>query len=58
MREIIEKAKYNLAVKRALKGTTTGRDLAAIAKYQNKDLGHEISDYDAAVLALYQATFN
>ena len=58
MKEIIEKAKYNLAVKRALKGEITGKDMIAIAKYQNKDLGCEILDYDAATLALYQAMFN
>jgi hypothetical protein len=58
MKEIIEKAKYNLAVKRALKGEITGKDMIAIAKYQNKDLECEISDYDAAALALYQAMFN
>ena len=51
------KKDYKAAVKRAMTGKTTGRDLINIVKYQNKDLG-EIHDVNAATLVLYQVAFN
>ena len=51
------KKDYKAAVKRAMTGKTTGRDMINIVKYQNKDLG-EIHDVNAATLVLYQVAFN
>ena len=48
---------YKSAVKRALTGETTGRDLINIVKFQYKELG-EIHDVNAATLVLYQVAFN
>lgn len=51
------KQDYKAAVKRAMTGETSGRDLINIVKYQNSDLG-EINDVNAATLVLYQVAFN
>jgi hypothetical protein len=48
---------FRLAVKRALTGETTGRDLVNIVKFQNRDMG-EIHDIEAATLVLLQVAFN
>ena len=49
-------SKYQLAVKKALTGWLTGRDMMYITRYQNPDI--PLSDRDAATLVLYQAAFN
>ena len=49
--------KYKAAVKRVLRGITTGKDLMAITQKQNSDLG-KIRDEDMAMLVLYQVAFN
>lgn len=57
MNEVIVKSKATLAVKRALKGSTTGMDMAAIVQFQMRELG-EIDIRSAAQLVLYSAAFN
>ena len=45
------------AVSNALTGYLNGKDLLAIVRSQNAELG-DISDVDAATLVLYQTAFN
>ena len=49
-------SKYQLAIKNALTGWLTGRDMIYITRFQNPDI--QLSDRDAAILVLYQAAFN
>ena len=53
----VMEGKYKAAVKRALRGITTGKDLMAITRKQNADL-IALSDEDIATLVLYQVAFN
>ena len=56
MEKVVE-TRYKLAVKRALKGKTTGMDLVSIVRYQMPECDLR-NVHNATMMVLYQAAFN
>ena len=56
MEKVVE-IRYKLAVKRALKGSTTGLDMISIVRYQMPEC--DLTNvHNATMMVLYQAAFN
>ena len=62
LNEVKMKNRYNVAVRRAVKGDITGLDLKAIVEYQMKEYigeGEEpLNDYELAMVTMHMVHFN